>query len=105
MSFFLWVYVKTILVVLGAAGMILKCKTAGRKSEVEWVTIFLLNISEPGRDGKGIADNFGWVKQNFLSGFKRECVLPFCISFTHSEGMVTHEHSMYLTLLLIPLAG
>lgn len=34
--FFLRIYVKITLVVLGVAGIILKCKTAGRKSEVEW---------------------------------------------------------------------
>lgn len=43
-----------ITLVLRVEEMILKCKTAGRKSEVEWITILLLNISEPGRDGKGI---------------------------------------------------
>lgn len=68
-----------ITLVMGVEGMILKCKTAGRKSEVEWITVLLLNISEPGRDGKGI--------------------------FQSLWGMVPHEHSRYLTLFLTFLAG
>lgn len=102
--FFPWVYVNIILVVLGVAGMVLKYKTARRRSEVEWVTILLLNISEPGRNGKRMADNFGLVKQNFLLGLKGS-VCFHCISFSHCEGTVPHEHSRYLTLFLIHLAG
>lgn len=81
-----------ILVVLSVAGRMLKCKTAGRKSEVGWVTILFLNISEPGRDGKGAADNFGLVKQNFPLGLKGS---TYCrhISFSHCEGIVPREHS------------
>lgn len=76
-----------ILVVLGVAGRMLKCKTSVRKSEVEWVITLILNISEPWRDRKGAADAFGSVKQNFPLGFNAAIAsLPatvrgqFCVS-------------------------
>lgn len=37
--FFPWIHVKVMLTVLVVAGRMLKCETAGRKSEVEWVTV------------------------------------------------------------------
>lgn len=92
-----------ILVVLGVAGRMLKCKTSGRKSEVEWVTTLILNISEPWRDGKGAADTFGSVEQNFPLGFKGSACCH-CVSSSHGEGTVLREHAGYLTLFLVPLA-
>lgn len=98
--FFPWIPVNVIFIVLLVAGRMLKCKTAGRKSEVEWVTILLLNTSEPQKDGKGAADSFGLVKQNLPLGLKGSACCH-CISFSHCEGIVPHEHLEYLTLFLV----
>lgn len=101
--FFPWIHVKVMLAVLVVAGRMLKGETAGRKSEVEWVTVWLLNVSQPGRGRKGAADSCGLGKQNFPWGLKGSTGWH-CMSSSHCEGEHCEPFES-ITLFLILLAG